>query len=230
MYVCVEKALSKVVPDEVVDNSDSPLQPLVTATNYVSDQLLKSAEIDVLGLVFGTGWSSSATPGTLWSSDASDPVGDVETAKNAVAKLIGREPNVGVIGRGLWRYLKQHPDILDRMKYTGTDANPAAISTNAIAGLFELDKFLVARSLRDTGPEGGTASLDFIGGNHMWLGFVPSGAALEIPAAGYTFTYLGRQVNRFRDEEAHSTIIECRMSWDAKVTATDAGYLIKSAA
>jgi len=229
-YVCIETAVAKQVPDEVVANSDAPLQPLTTATQYATDQLMKAQEVDVLGLVFGTGWSSSATPGTLWSSDSSDPLGDIETGMNTVALAIGREPNVGVIGRGLWRYLKNHPDLLDRLKYGANPANPAAVSLAGVAALAGLQKLLVAAAVQDTAAEGATSSISFIGGNHMWLGYVAPGAAIGLPSAGYTFVWQNREVSRYREDQEHADVIEARASWDAVVTAADAGYLVKSAA
>lgn len=229
-YLCLEKAVAKKVTDEEIDNSDAPLQPMITATKFVTDQIEKSVEIDVIGLVFGTGWSSSATPGTLWSNDASVPLDDIETAMNTVAQLIGREPNVGVIGRGLWRYLKNHPDIVDRIKYTGSSGAPAKVGLDAIAGLVGLEKILLTTALQDTGVEGAAASLAYIGGAHMWIGYVTPSPALAEPSAGYVFSLYDRKIERFRKDTAHTWIVEARQSWDAKVTAADSGYLIKSAA
>ena len=230
-YLCVEKALAKQVPDEVQENADDPLRPMITATEYVSDQLLKSIEIDVLtNAVFSTGWSNSATPGTLWSSDAADPWGDIETGMNAVAQAIGREPNVAVIGRGLWRYLVNHPDVIDRIKGGATTNGPAVARMEAIAAIAGLEKVLVARSIRDTAVEGKTASKAFIGGTHMFLGYVTPSAAIDNPTAGYVFQWKTREVNRYREDQEHADVVEARASWDVLVTAPDSGYLIKSAA
>jgi hypothetical protein len=229
-YVCLEKALAKQVPDEVIDNSDDPLKPLVRATQYVTDQIFKSIEKDVTDLVFSTGWAASATPGTLWSNDASDPLTDFETGMFTIAQSIGREPNVGVIGRGLWRYLKNHPDIIDRLKYGQTPGGPAMVNAAGVAELVGLERLLISRSLIDTGNEGATASLGFIGGNHCTLIYVPPAPALDEPASGYVFTWQAREVNRYREDQEHADVVEARMSWDSKITASDAGYLIKSAA
>ena len=229
-YVCVEKALAKQVPDEVIKNSDDPLQPLVRATQYVTDQIFKSIEKDVIDLVFSTGWASSATPSPLWSDDASDPLTDIETGMYTIAAAIGREPNVAVIGRGLWRYLKNHPDIIDRLKYGQTPGAGAKVTLEGIAALIGIPKVLVSRTLIDSANEGATASLGFIGGNHMTMMYVPNSAALDEPASGYTFVWKGREVNRYREDQEHADVVECLLSWDTKITATDAGYFINTAA
>ncbi|MHA2063205.1 MAG: hypothetical protein ACXABY_02370 [Candidatus Thorarchaeota archaeon] len=230
-YVCIEKALAKQVPDEVIKNSDDPLKPLVRATQYVTDQIFKAIEKDVTDLIFAdSAWSASATPDPTWDNDASDPLTDVETGMFTVAQSIGREPNVGVMGRGLWRYLKNHPDIIDRLKYGQTPGSPAMVSIAGVADLFGLEKVLISRSLIDSGVEGAAESLGFIGGNHLALLYVPSSPALDEPAAGYTFVWQSREVNRYREDQEHADVVEARMSWDQKITASDAGYLIKSAA
>jgi hypothetical protein len=230
-YICIERAVAKQIVDEVVENSDDPLRPLVTATNYVTDQILKRREIEVIDLAFtAANWANSATPSTLWSNDTSDPLGDMETAVVTVEKAIGRRANTGMIGRGLWRYLKNHPDVIDRVKAGQTPGGPAQAMLDGIAALVGLDRVLLSRAVRDTGDEGGTASVDFIGGNHMWIGFVTSSAALDMPSAGYVFQWVSREVNRYREDQEHADVIEARMSFVPKVTASDAGYLIDTAA
>jgi hypothetical protein len=104
------------------------------------------------------------------------------------------------------------------------------VTQAAVAALAGLDRLLVARAVRDTGNEGGTASISYIGGNHMALMYVTNTPALDSPTAGYVFQYKTREVNRFREAEEHAWAIEARASWDVVLTATDAGYLIKSAA
>ena len=229
-YLCEEKALSKGVPDEVIENSDDPLTPMVRATEFVADQVLKSIEIDVLDLVFGTGWSSSATPSPTWDDDTSDPLGDIETGINTVELAIGRAVNTAIIGRGLWRYLKNHPDVVDRLKYGQTSGGPAIVSLQGVASLIGVDRVLLTRAVKNTGNEGASDSMSYIGGNHMVLMYVSPTPALDVPSAGYVFQWKTREVNRYREDQEHQSVVECRASWDSKVTASDAGYLIKSGA
>jgi hypothetical protein len=229
-FVCVEYADAVAVPDELSENADAPLQPLVTATQLATDKLELRIERDVIGKVFGTGWSASATPSTVWSNDAAVPLDDMETAMYTVESTIGQAPNVGVIGRGLWRYLKNHPEIQERVKYGATPANPANVTLQAVAALCGLQRLLLTNSIYETSAEGVASSQSFVGGNHMWFGFVPGAAALNTPSAGYIFTFRAREVRRYREDQEHQDVIEARQSWDTRLTAPDAGYLIKSAA
>ena len=229
-YLCLEKALAHQVTQEEMENSDDPLTPFVRATEYVTDQILKAQEIDVLDLVFGTGWSASVTPGTLWSNDAADPIGNIETAVFTIAQSIGRSPTTAVIGRGLWRYLKNHPDVVDRVKYAAGPSDPAIVSLQSIAALIGIGRLFLSEAVKDSGSEGAASSVNFIAGNHMWFGFVAPSAALTVPSAGYQFTWKQRETNRYVEDQEHADVVEVRASWDTKITAPDAGYLIKDAA
>ena len=232
-YTCIEWAFAQGVPDEIVDNADNPLRPLDDATRFTTEKIFQRQEKDVAALVFGNSiWSGSATPATLWSNDTSDPLTDIETAVNSVASTIFREPNTGVIGRGLWRYLKNHPDVVDRIKYSAGPNSPAIVTLNAIAALggLEAGRLYVGGAGEDTGPEGGTSTLAYIWGLHMFVGYVAPRASLLTPSAGYIFEYKSREVSRFREDQERQYVVETRANWDAVVTASDAGYLIKSAA
>lgn len=230
-YVCIEYAAAKSVADEVVMNADTPLRPLAEATEYVTDKLMLRKEKDVADLAFGAGtWSSSATPGILWSNDTSDPIGDVNLAVDTIIQSIGRKPNKGVIGRGLWRHLVKHPDLLDRVRGGATPGNPAMVNAALIASLFEIEQLLVGDAVIDSGPEGGTASRGYVWGNHLLVAYVAATPSLMTPSAGYTFQFKTRQINRYREDQEHADVVECLENWDAVATAADAGYRIVSAA
>src|SRR3990167_8200918 len=230
-YTCVEYAVAKSVPDEVVMNADTPLRPLVEATEYVTDKLYLRREKDVADLAFGNSiWAASATPSTLWSNDTSDPIGDVNLAVDTVVQAIGRKPTRGVIGRGLWRHLMKHPDLLYRITGAVGPGSPAILSQATIAALFELEEILVGDSVIDSAAEGATASRAYVWGNHLLVAYVTPTPSLMTPSAGYVFTFKSFQTNRYVEDQEHAQIIEALASWDVVATATDAGYLIKSAA
>ena len=229
-YLCFPWAAGKPLPDETVDNSDNPLRPEMEATEFVTEKLFLKKEILVSDDAFGTGWSSSATPATLWSNDTSDPIGDVNLAVDTVAQAIGREPNKGVVGRGLWRHVVKHPDLIDRIKGAAGPGSPAILTKQAIAALFELETILVGTAVKETGAEGATSSRSNVWGNHLLVAYVTSSPALMTATAGYVFTWKTRVVERFREDQEKQWIITCEENFDSKVTASDAAYLIKSAA
>jgi hypothetical protein len=237
-YTCVEVAFAKVVADEEEDNADDPLTPRRTAIEFATDKILLNKEKQVADLVFADStWAASATPTTTWDDPASDPISDIEAAKEAVVLAVGREPNVCVMGREVWTDLKRHPDLLDLYKYTAK----GMITLADFQSLFELPKVLVGRSIiastltldgMQTNVSGTltdvTPTFGFIWGKSMWLGWVPMSPALGVPSAGYTFTWKPRDVKTFRRDEEEATVYRAREHFVPKVTASDAGYYLKS--
>jgi hypothetical protein len=233
-YTCIEVAFAKVVADEEEDNADDPLTPRRTAVEFATDKILLNKEKTVADLVFGGGsWAASATPSTTWDDPASDPISDIEAAKEGLVKSIGHEPNVCVMGREVWTDLKRHPDLLDLYKYT----RRGMITLGDFQSLFEIPKVLVgtaiyasANELEDQQyPVTGTltdvtVTYSFIWGKSMWVGYVPPSAALATPAAGYVFVWKGRDVRTFRREEEEATAYRVREHYVPKVTCSDAGY------
>lgn len=231
-YVCIERAIAKGVPDEIVANANDPLRPLEDATRWCVTQIQLEKEYQVAYGATGAGsnWSSSATPTVLWSNATADIIGDVETGVNTIVSSIGLEPSVAVAGRGLWKYIKQSPDIIDRIKYSAGPNSPAIATVNACAALFGVGKLLVGSAVYETAAENATSSMSYLWGNHMLIAYVTGAPSLLEPSAGYIFTYESRRTERFREDQEHQDVVTVFESFDTRATATDSGYLIKSAA
>jgi hypothetical protein len=137
--------------------------------------------------------------------------------------------------------LKQHPDIIDRIKYT----QRGVVTEDLIATLFDIDELYVSYATVATGPQindmvaqDAAATYDFITGSTAVLFvYVPSGPSLLTPSAGYTFTwggYLGGnsegiRIKRFRMENIASDRIEAEMTYDMRVICSDLGLFLNSA-
>jgi hypothetical protein len=227
-YTCVEVAFATPVQDEQVANSTNPLAPFADGTKFVTRQLMAEMESQVAGLAFGTGWSSSATPGTLWDNDTSDPIGDAETAVETVVSSIGQMPNVGVAGFNTWADLKNHPDIVDRIKGAAGPGNPAVVTQAAVAALFGLERLLVGTQIENTAAEGATDSTSFIWGKHLLVAYVTGSPSLMEANSGYVLTYKTRVIERFREDQEKQDVVSGYWSFDVLQTATDSGYLLKS--
>lgn len=218
-------AMTKLVPDEILQNADAPLQIQTAATEFATDKVMLSVERDVAGFVFDAGsWAASANPTSQWNLDSSEPLVDVETGREAIVKAVGREPNVFVMGREVWTKLKNHPDLLDRIKHT----QRGIMTIELLAALFEVEKLLVGKAVVDTAEEGETSSRGFVWGKSAALLYVAPTPAIMTPSAGYVFTWKRRQVERFRREEEKSTAYRAEQHYDAKVVSPDAGYELKA--
>jgi len=223
-YACVEYAVAKGVPDELRENADDPLSPEAEATEFAADNLLRLHEKRVADIAFGdSSWSSSANASTKWDVDTSDPIGDVNTAREAIQGLIGREPNTMILGYNVWADLKDHPDMLDRIKYT----QRGILTSELAASLFQVDKLLIGNALYDSASEGATAVMTQIWGKSMVMLYVPPTPALMTPAAGYTFQWKPMSTARFREDQERQDIFEVRHSVNSRVVSADAGYILK---
>jgi len=226
-YQCLPWALAHPIPDETRKNADAPLKPDITGAQLVTDALLLSQEIRVATLVTtSTNWAYSACPTDTggWLVNSSEPLTDIDNAVNAVVKAIGRKPNLAVMSWDVWRKLKMHPDLTELVKYTRPGGQ---VQPGDVGSWFGFDKVLVGAAIKDTAQEGATASISYVWGDGMWIGYVTPTPALMVPSAGYVFEWESRAVSRFREDQEKQDIFEAEHNIDEVITASEAGaYLI----
>ncbi len=226
-YNCTTYALAKVVPDEVRLNADSPLRPDLEATEFVTDKLLLGLERRVAAIVSASaGWAYSASPTVQWGTDTSDPLGDIENAINGVISVPGVYPNTMVMSWDVWRKLKNHPDLLDRVKYSRPTGR---VEVADITSWFNVPKVLLGTALYDSAKDGQSASMAYIWGKTLWIGYVPPSPALMTPAAGYVLQWQSREIRRYRLDTRHADKIEAQHSTTEIVTASDSGAIVYAA-
>lgn len=231
-------AFHKDVGDQTVANADSPLNPLREAAEFVTHRLLLRRELQFVSDFFGTGvWGTDVAGGvdfTAWSDyTTSDPLTDIEDGKSTVLKNTGQEPNTLVLGYDVFRQLKNHPELVDRIKYTSSNT----ITTDMMAAMFDVDRVLVAKAIKATNAEGATAAYDFAFGKSALLAFVAPSPGLMTPSAGYTFAWTGVSgglgatigTSQFRMESLKATRIEAEVAFDNKVVGADLGYFFSAA-
>lgn len=160
-----------------------------------------------------------------WNDKNSDPIGNVEAGKGAIRKKIGKRPNVAVMGAAVFDALKSHPQIIDRMKYTGRDVPTIEL----IASLFGLAQIAVGEAVfaDDTGE------FFDVWGKDMVLAYVELGSMADMGKPSYGYTY---QLQGYPEVEL-SYFERNIKSWVYPVTdevapvvaGVDAGYLISNA-
>ena len=222
-YICLNDSIAFDIPDEVRNNADAPLQPDVDATEYVSNQLELGLEIRVANVVTACGnWTSASNPTALWSNPSSSPFGDIMNGINAVVSTIGRKPNVAVCSWNVWRYLVDHPDFLERIKYTRPGAR---LESQDMRSWFELDKMVVGAAIKDTSEEGATAAPAYVWGNMFWIGYVAPNPSLRTPSSGYVFRWQNKSMDRFREELKYQDVISAQQFTAEKISASDAAAI-----
>lgn len=233
-YKVKQWAFASLVPDEIRENADSPINPDRNAVNFCTQKLLLKKEKLVANLVFTSGNWNANNVVTLANTDQwsdysnSNPFDDISQARLAVTLSSIEPPNTIVMGLQVFEVLSLHPDLIERCKYTGTQEKPAMVTAQMMAALFGVERVLVGSAVQDTSKEGGTPTPGFIWGKDFWIGYVADAPALETASAGYIFT-TGRWADMIRDDDHDSDKVRCKEEFDAKVTSADSGYLFKAA-
>lgn len=236
-------AFHKDVDDQTLANADTPLNPLREAAEFVTSRLLLRREIQFISDFMTTGvWATDATGVAAsptgdefvqWSDYTnSDPIEDIEEAKEDILSTTGYEANTLVLGYQAYRQLKNHPDIVDRYKYTTS----SVITEEMLARLFGVNRILVAKSVRATNDEGLAPAMGFNFGKSACLLHVAPNPGLMTPSAGYIFAWTGVSgglnatigTSQFRMESLKAARIEAEVAFDNKVVADDLGYFFAS--
>lgn len=237
-------AFHKDVGDQTKANADAPLNPLREAAEFVTQRLLLRREVQfVSDYIKASVWGKdyvgvSGTPSTdefkQWSDYTnSDPIEDVEGGKAQILSTTGFEANTLVLGYDTFRKLRHHPDIVDRIKYTSS----SVVTSDMLARMFEVDRVLVAKSIRATNNEGGTGAYAFNVGKVAWLGHVAPNPGLLTPSAGYIFSWTGVSgglgqtvgVSQIRMDALKADRVEAEVAFDNKIVANDLGVYFGTA-
>jgi hypothetical protein len=229
-YFCDNFAVHKDIADEVRENTDQPFDPDLEATMLVTDRLLLRREISfatdfIKTSCWGTDSNKTAAP---WSDyGTGNPIGDVETGKDAIHKCTGREAKDMVLGREVWTVLKHHPDFIERIKYT----QRGVLTSEIVAAILELDRLLIGKAIKNTYDEGQTdavAAYSYVVTDSALLLHVAPRPALLTPSAGYTFHWSNfgalSFIRRLRNDFTQVDRIEGHTYFDQKAVGTDLGY------
>lgn len=170
-----------------------------------------------------------------FSNDNSDPIKFIADQKLAMHEKTGRTPNKLAIGANVFNALRNHGGILERIKYGGTSANPASVTKNVLAQLFEVEELVVLMSIHNQAKQGAEADISFIGDpNALLLAYATDAPAVDEPSAGYIFTWdmLGDGqmlpiLNYPGENGTHSEYVEGLMAYDMKKTADDLAIFCK---
>jgi len=232
-------AFHKDVDDQTLANADAPLNPLREATEFVTRRLLLRKEVQ---------WNTDFFAGGVWANDydgvagapttnevkqwsdyaASDPIDDIEDAKAGILSTTGMEPNTLVLGYDVFRALKNHPDIVDRIKYTSAQT----VTSDMLAAMFDIPRVIISKGVKATNNEGASQAYSFTSGKKALLAYVAPTPGLLTPSAGYSFSWTGVSggigstigVSSFRMESLKADRVEGEMAFDNKVIASDLGW------
>lgn len=241
-YFAQEHALQIPVTDEERENVDSPFSPDRDGTELVTMKLWLQREIFMRDLVQTAGNYPAAHTVTLagtaqWNDYVnSDPIANIKAGVRQIHSQIFIRPNTIVIPWQVMTQLEDHPDFIERIKYS----ERGILTEEIIASVIGVENVIVPGLGFNSANPGQADSLGYMWGKDVLLAYVPARAGLKVPAYAYEFVWgYGRNrpqaVDRWREEPRKSDLIRVSRRYDLKFTAVDAnskaiaGYLIKAA-
>jgi hypothetical protein len=235
----------KDIDDQLRANADTAFSLDRDASLFVTNQLLLRRDIDWAATYFQPGvWGTDLTgvpagPGVnqflQWDQAGSDPIMDITTAAVAFREQTGYSPNTLTMGAYVLQVLRNHPDILDRIKYT----QRGIVTEDLLATLFGVDRVLICYASQANGPlindavqmDAATTYSFIADSKSALLSYSPAAPSLMTPSAGYTFTWTGYfagnaqglRIKTFRMEPIASDRIEGELTYDMKLVGRDMG-------
>lgn len=167
---------------------------------------------------------------SVWSNAASDPSGNIATAREAIRESIGVYPNTCLLSAKAMKSLKFHPQILDRIKYTSRDS----VTTQILSGLWEIPNVVVGQAVT---ADPVTDAFGDVWGPDVVLAYVaPSGggdasANAEEPSYGYTYLIEGMPLveQPYWDNGTKSWVYGVSFDQVPVLSGMQGGFLIEGA-
>jgi Phage major capsid protein E len=246
-------ALHHDIEDQLRSNADANFQLDTTGTELITQQMLLRRDLQWISQYFISGaWgetltgtsssSPSASQFTQFDVAGSTPIEVFRAAKLRFKRRTGMMPNVAVFSANAYNSLLDHPEIIERIKYTQT----GIVTQQLVAAMLDIDTVLVASAVQatnldeelvaDTAPTtqwitGASATAD---ANGVLLVYAAPRPSRNTPSAGYTFAwngYLGAsswggRIKKFRMEHIASDRIEIETAFVCQIVAPELGTFL----
>lgn len=230
-YSAEEYALNVFVLDKEKQNADSVLNLEISKTNRLKQSLMIAREARIAAIFTDANNYASTNKTTLsWSSQwnnssyAGNIVEELDTAKEAVRKQIGRRPNTIIIPEAVADVMKNDSNIIELLKYTKTDMLENGDLPKRIRGM----NVIIAGAVSNTAIDGATDSIGDIWGKNVVLAYINT-ANPTVDDISFVYGFRSQQltVRKWRDDPKKGDYIEMEYCEDIKVVSNVAAYLIK---
>lgn len=246
-FTCDTWGLHHDIEDQLRANADSNWQLDRVGTELITQQMLLRREKEFMNAFFKTGvWATdlagvAAAPGAGqflgFNIAGSSPMATFRSLKLAHRLRTGTTPNVALFGPTAWDALIDHPEIVDRIKYT----QAGFLTEDLVARAIGIDRIIVANSVEATDQEEELVAVQspatqFLANDSILVAYAAPNASRSVPSAGYTFSwkgYLGAsayggRVKKFRMEPIASDRIEIESAFSMKVVAPELGTFLSN--
>lgn len=213
-----------------------------SAASITEKLLLRMEKLAYTLLATAANYPAALTTGlttgtTTWADSGGDPIQVAKDAKAAVRLQSGRIPQRLAASYEVVEALRIHPQLIDRLKYTGTSLPDALI-----AQLLGVRDIVVATAIENTAREGAADVLASIWQDIALFYWFDAADGTEAMTYGRTFMVEDVYTHRYIDEKRggpKGRIKVVEMGWEyvhqivARQSSTDAdttcGYLVTNA-
>jgi hypothetical protein len=243
-YFAVEHALMDVVPVEETQAAragDVDRDPLRESTEEITSMLLMEREQKAVTIATSTtlynASNTTTLSGTAQFSDYtnSTPITKIKTGRDRIYSQLFQFPTVAVMGYQVASILEDHPNIIERIKYS-----QRGVSTDEIiAQVLGMPRFRRAGAGKLTNAVGQAETVGYMWGKDVVLAYVPANPGKRVASYGYEFAWPWPEgimpTERWYDDDYKSDKVRVSRRYDMKLITVDssnkslAGYLIKDA-
>jgi hypothetical protein len=202
----------------------------------------KKAEIEIADMIMNastwTGASLTTAVSNEWDDySAATPIDNIEAAVQAIYDGVGLWPNTLVIGRKVFRNLRNCDAILARISASGAGDKIKAsdITPMMLAQVFDLDNVLIGGGTKNTANEGQDAVLAPIWSDeYAMVCKVPTSGDIREPGIGRTFHWAGDgtdangTLESYHEVQIRAEIIRARHWIDPEILYVGAGHLLSN--
>lgn len=236
-YYAERRARAMGIDEDEAQAVDSPLEPRIDATETVTDQLMlqreRRAQLLATAAANYNGSNVVTLAGTSqWNDYAnSDPIGDIRDGVRQIHSQLFREPNKLLIPYTVMSFLSDHPDFLERIKYS----ERAIFNPELLSAIFGIQRVVVPQSGFNSAAFGETENFDYLWGKDVVLAYVTERPRIKTLSYGYEFMWKNQVVDGWPDRDRRVDYVRITRYYVHKaVTVDDAGlfnsgYLIKDA-
>jgi hypothetical protein len=176
---------------------------------------------------YASGHTVGLTGDDCWSNHTEDanlstPIADVELGKETIRSKIGVRPNVGVMGATTFEVLKDHPTLLELIKYS----QRGVLTIELLQEIFGIPHLFVGDAIYSTDA----GSFVDVWSDIFAMAYVPMNEgerSEDEPSFGYTLRKKNySQVDTFMTNGGKIKNVRCTDIYKPSVTGNTAGYII----
>ena len=230
--------------EESVDDSEAEMyadffDAELIATQRAMSNILVNHEKRLAAALFNTSTFSPTTVTNEWNkADGTGvPVTDVETAVQAIYDASGLWSNALIVGKKVFRHLRENSQVRDRIASSGAGDPTKAqdVTVNMLKAVFDLDYIFVCGGTKNSANEGQTATPAQIWDDeYAMICKVATGADVREPCLGRTFHWsadgstAGGMLESYRDENVRSDVVRVRHDVHQKILVTECAKLLNN--